>query len=134
MIVKFETERCGCKMFDGFESVEWTYEVNCPDRNVNVVKVPGNVLKTTNYQYINGMTPDDMVRYATVANSVSADDSGFSMVSVDEIFAKDEPKTADDSTRRALFHCFGRDGKLRLFYSELPVYILNDNGKTVERV
>ena len=101
---------------------------------MNVVKVPGNVLKTTNYQYINGMTPDDMVRYATVANSVSADDSGFSMVSVDEIFAKDEPKTADDSTRRALFHCFGRDGKLRLFYSELPVYILNDNGKTVERV
>ena len=136
MIVKFETER-GCKLFDGFESVEWTYEACCPDKKVNVVKVKGDVLNTTNHQYINGIdSPDDMVRYITAYNDhgVSKDGGEFTMVSVDEIFAKDEPKTADDSLRKVLFHCFGRDGKLRLFYSELPVYILNDNGKTVERV
>jgi hypothetical protein len=122
-------------MFDGFESVEWTYDVDCPDIKVNIVKVSHNVLATTNYQYITGVdSPDEMVRYNTVANSISNAGGGYSMVSVDEIFAKDEPKTADDSSRKVLFHCFGRDGKLRLFYSEFPVYILNDNGKTVERV
>jgi hypothetical protein len=51
------------------------------------------------------------------------------MVSVDEVFASDDP----DCDRRILFHCFG-GGKLKLFYTEFPVYLLNDSGKTVERI
>ena len=133
MIVKFETGK-GCKMFDGFQNVEWTYDVMCLDKNVNVVDVPYDVMKTTNFQYINDtQSPDEMAEVLMnqrVVGGCGTPDGCASKVSVDEVFTSDDV----DSDRKVLFYCFGRDNKLKLFYSERPVYILNDNGKTVERV
>jgi len=132
MMVKFETDK-GYKVFDGFESVEWTFDCVCENKDVNVVKIPFNPLKTTNYQYINDVFgPDEMAGeliHNRVVGMKATDKEQESMVCVDEVFANEDP----DSDRHILFHCFG-GGKLKLYYTERPAYLLNDSGKTVERI
>jgi hypothetical protein len=131
MIAKFETQQ-GYKAFDELDNVEWIFDgIRDAGPEVNLVALAKNPLDTTNFQLIHGVTgPDHMPKEEPQTGSEAKEHEW--MISVDEKFYQRD--VCQRFRRPLLVYAFTRTEKLKIFFTDGPVYLLNDNGKTIERL
>ncbi len=126
MIVKFETEK-GFKLVDDVASVEHTPEVT--NEKGNEVSTPFD--PSRGYNWERTMAPSDGLIPTLIGESPTEEDIKATFC-VDDKFFQDERGNFDMQPR--LIFIEGTNRKLRIYYTEARVYILNDNGKTIDTI
>lgn len=133
MIVTFATNR-GKLMFDNIENVEWTQEIDNCDPNSNIIETKYDPLQSVNWQRIYGATLDTMSQRIIGENGASPKSAKY-LCSVDDKILSPEAVVDGDPKRGGLLVIMATHyGKLKLIYTELDVFLMNDSGKTVERL
>lgn len=130
MIVSLATI-IGVKMIDNLETVEWTPFVKNAKDAVNVVELPWNPTDTTNWQYISGANLDTM---SSRTSGSGGSPGGPFMCSVDEKLIAPESAVLRQGEIPILILMVTNQGKLKLVYTEMEAFLMNDNGKTVQRI